>query len=215
MDTKLIIFDFDGTIADTQTAVINITNRLAPEFGFPCLNQEDIDRYRHLKARQIIRQSGVSWWQIPFLMNRVKQELKQQILTIKPIAGIEITLKQLKQENFQLGIITSNSQENATQFLRQQGLLHCFNFVESSFYLFGKDRVIKRLLREKKMSPQAITYVGDETRDIEAARKSGVKVVAVDWGFNAATALANCHPDALISHPSQLVGCFSPQISQC
>jgi phosphoglycolate phosphatase len=214
MDTKLIIFDFDGTIADTQEAVISITNRLAPEFGFSPLNEEDIAHYRHLRAREIIRQSRVSWWQIPFLMKRVKEELKKEILTIQPITGMETALEQLKQQNFQLGIITSNSQENATQFLRQHGLLHCFNFVESSFYLFGKDKVIKRLLRQKKISPEATTYVGDETRDIEAARKSGVKVVAVGWGFNAATALANCQPDALIFHPSELVCCLVSQIPQ-
>ncbi|PSO50142.1 MAG: carotenoid oxygenase [Cyanobacteria bacterium SW_9_44_58] len=215
MDTKLIVFDFDGTIADTQEAVIAITNRLAPEFGFPPLNEEDIAYYQQLTAKEIIQQSRVCWWQIPFLMKRVKEELKKEILNIKPFAGIETALEELKQNNFQLGIITSNSQENATQFLRQHGLLHCFNFVESSFYLFGKDKAIKRLLREKKISPQATIYVGDETRDIEAARKSGVTAVAVGWGFNTATALANCQPDVLIFHPSEVVCSLVSQIAQC
>jgi len=215
MNTKLIIFDFDGTIADTQAVVIGITNRLAPEFGFPCLNQEDIARYRHLTAREIIKQSRIAWWQLPFLIQRVKQELEQEISNIKPIDGIEIALKELKNNGFYLGIISSNSQKNAIQFLRQHGLLHCFNFVEGSSHLFGKDKVIKRLLRKKNISAEAATYIGDETRDIEAARKSGVNVIAVDWGFNAASALVTCQPDALISHPSELLCCLAPQISQC
>lgn len=214
MKTRIVIFDFDGTIADTQNVVIEITNRLAPEFGFVPLTQEEIAHYRNLTGREIIKQSRVAWWQLPFLMKRVKQELKQQIHTIEPIFGIETALEQLKQENLQLGILTSNSEDNAIQFLRQHGLLHCFNFVETSSHLFGKDKVIKRLLRQKQISPEFAVYVGDETRDIEAARKSGVKMVAVSWGFNAATALAKCQPDALITDPSELLGSTLSLMSQ-
>jgi phosphoglycolate phosphatase len=204
MNTQIIIFDFDGTIADTKETVIAITNRLAPEFGFSPLNEIEIAYYQDLTAREIIKESRVSWWKIPFLLQRVKRELKQEIQTIQPIAGIETALEELKAHQFQLGIITSNSEDNAIQFLRQHGLLHYFNFIESSFNLLGKDKVIQRLLRQKKVSPEAATYVGDETRDIEAARKSGVRMVAVSWGFNSVTALTKGEPDALIYHPSEL-----------
>ncbi|MDR9403328.1 MAG: HAD-IA family hydrolase [Halothece sp. Uz-M2-17] len=204
MNTQVIIFDFDGTIADTKEAVIAISNRLAPEFGFSPLSEVEIARYENLTTREIIKQSQVSWWKIPFLIQRVKQELKREIPSIQPISGIEEALEQLKFHQFQLGIITSNSEENAIQFLRQHGLLHYFNFVQSSFHLFGKHKVIQRLLRQKQISPSVATYVGDETRDIEAAQKSGVKMVAVSWGFNSATALEKCQPEILIHHPSEL-----------
>ena len=205
MKTKIIIFDFDGTIADTQDAVIAITNRLAPEFGFSPLEQKQIAHFRGLTAKEIIKQSGVALWKLPFLMQRVKQELRQEIKTVQPIDGIELALEELKKNQIQLGIITSNSEENASQFLRQYGLLHYFNFVESSFHLFGKDKVIKRLLRKKNIDPKMVAYVGDETRDLEAARKSGVKGIAVTWGFNTAEVLAKCQPNALIDHPSELL----------
>ncbi|WP_041596398.1 HAD-IA family hydrolase [Halothece sp. PCC 7418] len=204
MNTPVIIFDFDGTIADTKEAVIAIINRLAPEFGFSPLSESEIARYENLTTREILKQSRVSWWKLPFLIQRVKQELKQEIPNIQPISGIEETLEALKSHQFQLGIITSNSEENAIQFLRQHGLLHYFNFVESSFHLLGKHKVIQRLLRQKKFSSQVAIYVGDETRDIEAARKSGVRMIAVSWGYNSATALHSCQPDLLIHNPSEL-----------
>lgn len=204
MNTQVIIFDFDGTIADTQNTIITITNRLAPEFNYPPLSEEEIARLRGLTTREIIKQSRVSLWKIPFLIKRVKQELKKEMQTVKPIPGMENALEELKKNNFQLGIITSNSEENAIYFLRQHGLLHCFNFIKSSSHLFGKGKVIKQLLREKKIAPETAIYVGDETRDIEAARKSGVKIIAVSWGFNTGTALAKCEPDVLISDPSEL-----------
>jgi len=207
MNTQIIIFDFDGTIADTKEAVIQITNRLAPQFGFAPFTPVEIAQYQHLTTREIIQQSRVSWWKIPFLIQRVKQELKQELKTIQPISGIEAALEQLKAHQFQLGIITSNSEENAIQFLRQNGLLHYFNFIESSFHLLGKHKIIQRLLRQKKLSPERVIYIGDETRDIEAARKSGVKIIAVSWGFNSVTALTKGQPDALIHHPNELL-CF-------
>lgn len=204
MNTQLIIFDFDGTIADTKAAVISISNRLAPEFGFFPLSDAEIDHYQHLTAREMIKKSQVAWWKIPFLMQRMKQEMRDQMQFIDPISGIEEALEALKAHQFQLGIITSNSQENAIQFLRQHGLLHYFNFVHSSFHLFGKHKVIRRLLRQNKFSPATVTYVGDETRDIEAAKKSGVSMIAVSWGFNSAAALRKCQPDHLIDHPHEL-----------
>ncbi len=204
MNTRLIIFDFDGTIADTQDTLIAIANRLAPEFGFSPFGAEEIAHYKHLTTREIIKESRVRWWQIPFFIKRVKQELKEEMKAVQPILGIELALEELRNNHFQLGIITSNSEENASQFLRQHGLLHYFNFVQSSFHLFGKHKVIQRLLNEKKISPETVTYVGDETRDIEAAHKSGVKIVAVSWGFNAEDALMKMQPDALIAHPSEL-----------
>jgi phosphoglycolate phosphatase len=50
-----------------------------------------------------------------------------------------------------------------------------------------------------------VIYVGDETRDIEAARKIQIQVIAVSWGFNSREVLAEQKPDFLISHPSQLI----------
>lgn len=210
MDTHIVIFDFDGTIADTKEAVISVTNRLAPEFGFAPLDEKEIAHFQNLTAKEVIKQSGVCWWQLPFLMKRVRQELKAEIKNISPIKGIETVLETLKQNNCQLGIITSNSEDNASQFLRQHGLLHCFNFIESSFHVFGKDKVIKRCLHQKNISPEMVAYVGDETRDIEAARKSGVRSVAVSWGFNTAEALAKCEPDLLMNDPVDLLLVMKP-----
>lgn len=214
MDTHLVIFDFDGTIADTKELVINIINRLAPEFGFVALDETKIAHFQKLTAKEVIKQSRVHWWQLPFLNKRVREEFQKEISHISLIEGMMDVLEILKQNNCHLGIITSNSEDNASQVLREHGFLHCFNFIESSFHLFGKDKVIKRILKDKNIPPERVTYVGDETRDIEAARKSGVRSVAVSWGFNTAEALAKCQPDILIHHPSELLSLIQPICQQ-
>ncbi len=55
------------------------------------------------------------------------------------------------------------------------------------------------------MNSEEVIYVGDETRDIEAAKKINSKVIAVSWGFNTKEALARHNPDFLIHQPSELL----------
>ena len=202
---KVIIFDFDGTIADSFEAVLKISNQLAAEFGYPKAQPEDISRLKNLSSREVVRQSKVSPFKLPFLLRRLRYELNQEIHRLKPIPGMKSALLRLKQQGNQLGIVTSNSCENVAAFLEAQELSDVFDFVGSGLALFGKGRVIQRILKQHQLNPADVIYVGDETRDIEAARKIGIQVIAVSWGFNSSQALAAEKPDFLIHQPEELL----------
>jgi phosphoglycolate phosphatase len=205
MTQKVIIFDFDGTIADTVDALVTIANRLALEFGYVPINSQELAILRNLTAREIIKYSGVSLLKIPFLVKKVKGELKHKIPEIKPINGINSALIELHNQGYHLGIITSNSQENVNEFLKCHNLDALFGFIYSGVTIFGKTTIINNVLRQKQFKPEAVIYVGDETRDIESAKKANIKVVAVSWGFNSSEALGKQHPDFLIHHPQELL----------
>jgi phosphoglycolate phosphatase len=205
MTQKVIIFDFDGTIADTVDALVTIANRLALEFGYVQISANELTLLRNLTAREIIRYSGVSFLKIPFLVKKVKGELKNKIKELEPIAGITEALIELKNQGYKLGIITSNSQENVNEFLQHHNLDNLFEFIHSGVTIFGKTTIINNVLRQRQIKPQTVIYVGDETRDVEAAKKANIKVVAVTWGFNSPEALAKENPDFLINHPSELL----------
>uniref|UniRef100_A0A832M3I6 HAD family hydrolase n=1 Tax=Oscillatoriales cyanobacterium SpSt-402 TaxID=2282168 RepID=A0A832M3I6_9CYAN len=202
---KVIIFDFDGTIADSFEAVLKISNQLAAEFGYPKAQPEDISRLKNLSSREVVRQSKVSPFKLPFLLRRLRYELNQEIHRLKPIPGMKSALLRLKQQGNQLGIVTSNSCENVAAFLEAQELSDVFDFVGSGLALFGKGRVIQRILKQHQLNHADVIYVGDETRDIEAARKIGIQVIAVSWGFNSSQALAAEKPDFLIHQPEELL----------
>lgn len=204
MTPRLIVFDFDGTIANTLPKIVAIVNRLANEFGYESLDEEKILTFKGLSSREIVRQSQVSMLTLPFLLRRVKQELTPEISTIEPIQGIEIALKTLKSQGYRLGILTSNLQDNVTAFLANNNLQDIFEFIYSDASIFGKHRKIRRLLRLHRLDPAEFVYVGDESRDIEAAKKSGVWAIAVGWGFNAPELLLQHHPDRLVTHPEAL-----------
>lgn len=202
---KVIIFDFDGTIADSFAAVLKITNQLALEFGYAPARPEDVPRLKNLSSREIVKQSKVSPFKLPFLLRRLRGELNREMEQLQPIAGMKPALLALKQQGYRLGIVTSNSCENVVAFLKAQKLDTLFDFVDSGLALFGKGRVIQRILRQQHLNPEDVIYVGDETRDIEAARKIGIKVISVSWGYNSSQALAAENPDFLIHQPEELL----------
>ncbi|OKH27398.1 HAD-IA family hydrolase [Chroogloeocystis siderophila] len=205
MTAKVIIFDFDGTLANTIDVIVDITNRLALEFGYKQTTQGELDKLKNLSSREIVKQSGISILKLPFLIKKVRAELNKEIKNIKPISEIKDVLYELSSRGHQLGIVTSNSKENIGEFLEKNEWQHLFDFVYSGTTLFGKSKIINNLIKQRKINREQIIYVGDETRDIEAARKSNVKAIAVTWGFNSAEVLAEQNPDFLVSQPQELL----------
>ncbi len=206
MTAKVILFDFDGTIADTYQAIASITNQLSTEFGYKTLNQEELLLIKNLSSREIVKRSEISFFKLPFLLRRVRLELSKEIAKLESIQGIDQILLQLKHLGYVLGIVTSNNQENVDIFLAKNQLAHLFDYVYSGTSVFGKHRVINQVIREHRLDKTDVIYVGDETRDIRSARKSRISVIAVSWGFNAPEILSEHQPDYLVDHPSELLG---------
>jgi len=202
--TKVIIFDFDGTLADTIDILLSITNRLSAEFGFKSATKEELAQLSNLNSWQILQYSGISIFKFPLLIRRLKAELHSEVPQIQLFPGIKEVLLELKKRGFQLGIITSNSRENVLASLAKNGLQDTFTFIYSGS-TFGKHKVINKWLRIENINPQKVVYVGDEVRDIDAAKKTGIKVIAVGWGFNSQEALAAQNPDFLIERPQELI----------
>jgi phosphoglycolate phosphatase len=70
--------------------------------------------------------------------------------------------------------------------------------------LFGKTGALRRAILTDKLRTTDCYYVGDEVRDIEAARRARVKIISVAWGYNAPEALQKRKPYALIKQPKDL-----------
>ena len=206
--TKVIIFDFDGTLADTIDILLSITNRLSAEFGFKSATKEELAQLRNLTSWQILKYSGISIFKFPLLIRKLKAELRSEIPTIQLFSGIKEVLLELKKLGFQLGIITSNSRENVLASLENNNLQDTFTFIYSSS-TFGKHKVINRWLKREHINPEQVVYVGDEVRDIDAAKKTGIKIISVGWGFNSQEALAAHNPDFLIERPQELIEIMS------
>jgi phosphoglycolate phosphatase len=115
-------------------------------------------------------------------------------------------LRTIAQKGIQLGVLSSNAEANIRICLRANGVTELFQFIVSYPLILGKARGIRRVLRAEALAPGEVLYIGDEVRDIEAARKAGVDIAAVTWGFQNSEILASCCPTYQIAHPEELLG---------
>jgi len=205
----MILFDFDGTVADTLFVAHGILNDMAREFGFRELPPEQLTLARGMGTKQFIRHLGISMWRVPTVAKRGLALLHERIHLVDPIAGMPEVLSELRARGHRLGILTSNSEANVTAFLDRHELPH-FDFVRTSSKLFGKGREMARLLRLEGLASRDVLYVGDETRDIEAARETGLRMAAVTWGYNSGEALEALNPDFLLTAPGDLLEITHP-----
>ena len=83
-----------------------------------------------------------------------------------------------------------------------------FDFIHAGSSYFGKKRAIKKVLKMHKIE-QAI-YIGDETRDIDAAKQTKICSMAVTWEFNSERILKQYNPD-FIAHTTEDIMKFSTE----
>lgn len=203
---KTIIFDFDGTIADTLDILVDIYNSIAVKYRCKPIDKSRKNDLRSKGAKEIFKICGVSAIRLPLIAMQIKRELRSDIKSIDLFDGIESALSSVKRAGYNLGIMTSNSESNVSEFLKRRGICNLFDFIYSGSNVFGKDKVIKKLLKEQKISLDSAIYVGDETRDIEAVKKINLPMIAVSWGFNSKEALSKLDPNYIIDSPDQLLG---------
>lgn len=203
MNKKILIFDFDGTIADSRELLFKTFNQLSKKYGFAEIKKEEIEIHRNKTIKELFHSLKISWIKLPLLLIEYRKNYSKSISNIKFIVNMDEILQKLHKKNYLLGIVSSNSKENVSTFLRKNKL-DVFNFIHSGKSLFGKDRILVNLINKHKFIKEQVIYIGDEVRDIEAAKKSGIKVIAVTWGFQSKIILQKYNPDYIVDSPEDL-----------
>ena len=201
-----LIFDFDGTIADTLGSIVRITNRIAPEYGYSPTTPEKLKYYQSLSTQEMLRQSELPLFRLPFLLRRVRKEMAAEINNVPIASDLVPTFRDLLAHNHQLMIMSSNSRRNIEGFLAVHGIEDVFESIQGGVGLLSKARVLKRIIQKGGIDFSQVIYVGDETRDIDASKQIGILIAAVTWGFSSRDALAAQDPAFLVDHPRQLLG---------
>ena len=196
---KYIVFDFDGTIADTYQDILTIVNDLKKD-KYKEIDFEDI---RDHGARYLIKKAGIPFWKIPKFVYQAASKLKRKN-NIRLFPEILDVFKELSKK-YKLGILSSNSEENIRIVLKKYKVEDLFEFIYSNSSIFGKHLVLKRMCRKYKINPEDIIYIGDEDRDIIAAKKAKIKIIAVTWGFNSEKLLKEKKPDYLVNNPKEIL----------
>ena len=209
MKFRALIFDFDGTIADTLDEVLKLYNQMSDEFQLRPISEEELPALRKLTLSELLEHLEISKLAVPKILYKGTRTLKKSIPHLPLIEDMDTALKQLRKSIEYMGILTSNSEENAQLFLKTHNIEDLFDFVLSTSKLTGKSRYLKNVLSKYELEPQDAIYIGDEVRDIKSAKKAGIPIAAVTFGFNSKEALEKESPDYLCDTPAELVKILS------
>jgi phosphoglycolate phosphatase len=202
---KAIIFDFDGTIADTLPATIEIALKLNDKLKLFKKEEVNIEEFRNMSSRDFVMRLGMPKYKLFYYIWKFRRMLGVKMENILVFPGIKETLEKLDSAGIKLAMVTSNSTSNARKFLLLKKI-DVFDIVESPLFVFNKARVIEKVMKKLNVNAEDTAYVGDETRDIESAQEAGVKSVAVTWGYHFRDLLVRFKPNYVVDKPEELLG---------
>ncbi len=205
MTYRTIVFDFDGTIADTLEESRRIFNIIAPDYNIRQVQREEIPGLRHFSMKEFISHLGIPKRRVPVFLARGTLMMRASITTLPLIEGMREVLSDLRPHVDRFGILTSNAVPNVELFLEANGIRDLFDFISSTSKLTGKARYLRRIRKQYSLRHEQMLYVGDELRDLKAARKAGIPFAAVTWGFNSREALSMEKPEHLLDIPSEFM----------
>ncbi len=201
---KAVVFDFDGTLADTLMLSVEAGNEVGRELGLRPLDERDIERLREMDVRELVtKELHLPMYRLPFFVKRIQGIIRGKTSRIRFYNGMKQVVRRIA-KNHQVIILTSSPEDIVRKVLEKERI-GCIKTIFSGRSLFGKHVMIGRLLKKYRLKREEIVYVGDEVRDIVACRKAGVRIISVSWGFNSRKRLISEKPDFIADKPDEIL----------
>jgi phosphoglycolate phosphatase len=180
---KTVLFDFDGTIADTFEHMLDTLDQYTGDFGVELSDPKLLEDLRSLSAEELFKKFRIPRIFIPFLIRKLQKNFSKHVDEVFPFSDVIEEIRGFR-HLYNIGIVTSNSKSNVVRFLKKENIMDLFDFVYSESTLFGKHKLINKVVSKYKLDKRDVVYIGDEARDVTAANNAEVAVISVGWGFN-------------------------------
>jgi len=210
--SRAVLFDFDGTFADTAPDLAAAINRLRLERGLKELPVNDIRPYASMGARGLVRVGfGLTPEDAdyPALRDEFLARYDERVcVDTRLFPGMMELLGELKRRGIAWGIVTNKATRftgRIVEFLEvDPGCVVCG---DTTPHIKPHPAPLLRAAELLKVPPAACWYVGDDLRDIQAARAAGMRAVAVEYGYHGANGEAprSWNADITISMPLELI----------
>lgn len=201
---KYIIFDFDGTLADSTAVFASAWNTIAQKYKFKGIELKEIEALKKLSIAERSKLFDFPMYKLPMILPQFYRLYRQSLNDVHLYDGMKEVLLEIDKRGYKILIISSNSQENILEFLKMNGI-HCVSNVLCSNRIFGKDKVIKKFLKDSGITPSEVLYIGDEQRDIVACKKVGVPIIWVGWGYDAIEVVCQEDPEYKVATPQEIL----------
>ena len=206
------MFDLDGTFADTAADLASALNRMRTEQGLEPMPIERVRPFASAGARGLVLagfgvkpgDSEYDALRTEFLEYYGERTCVETWL----FPGIQRLLAELKARAVAWGLVTNKSQRFTERIVVSLGLEPaCVVCGDSTPHLKPHPAPLLLAAERLKLAPASCIYVGDDLRDIQAARAAGMRPVAVEWGYHHpdSGAPGSWQADAVIGQPRDLI----------
>jgi len=188
MKCKLVIFDLDGTLMNTSPGIFASANKAMVQLGLkPESDVKQLSKFIGPPIIQCFKNTydlGDEFIEQAVANYRVEYSLHGQY-NADAYPQIRETLAQLKERGYLLAVGTLKHEELATNMMRHFDLAPFFSSIRGADMesKLTKADIVKNVLADLQIDPSEAVLVGDTLHDLEGARGSGVKFIAVDYGF--------------------------------
>lgn len=177
---RVVLFDLDGTLAQSMEMGLDTANLIAPLFGYKRLNAED-DRLRKLSGKEFVKevlglgQLGGTLW-----MLTIKLLAPLNAAKVPLFDGVRPLIAQVRKK-YRVGVLSSAPSFYVQKILRRGGIPK-LDWEIAGISYFGKPQALRKFMRANGYLPEEIIYIGDEVRDFAACAEVGIPFIAVSWG---------------------------------
>jgi phosphoglycolate phosphatase len=208
MPYALVIFDLDGTLADSVPWFLTVANGVAREYGFRQIADDEIEPLRRAGSREILRRLEVPLWKLPAIARRMRALKREQLDAISLFPGVPAMLRTLRDAGLTLALVSSDNEDNARRQLGESAAM--FSHFACGASIFGKAAKFKTVMRRARVTAAQTIAIGDEVRDIEAARAAGIACGAATWGYAATDALVAMKPELVFEKMNDIAARLTP-----
>lgn len=209
---SLILFDFDGVLADTLEDLLQFGQEVCNELGVQHhVVKEDLSSLEVMSFATFGKQLDVPNTLIEPFVQRCLEKVAQKESPPAIFAGLAEVVRELSARHV-LGIVTTNTAKNVNAFLAQHNLVDCIRVIYGLEQPGSKAEKISQARNQFAAAGEAVFMIGDAVSDIYAAKQASVKSIAVSWGHQSLERLVSAGADLSVHSASELGALFEAAI---
>ena len=208
---QAVLFDLDGTLADTAPDLAAAANKLRLDRGLEPAPYEKLRPVASHGARGLIGAAfGIAPGEAGFdeLRNAFLANYESAIAVHSRLfEGVSDMLESLRQRGIAWGVVTNKIERYTLPLIPLIGLSHAHCIIGGDTTPHPKPHPAPLLEAARRVGvpPQACWYVGDDLRDIQAARAAGMRSIAAGWGYCADSDPVTWEAEHIIATPGDLL----------
>lgn len=212
MPSRAVLFDLDGTLADTAPDLAAALNRLRVDQGLEPLPLERLRRFASAGARGLVHAGfGVKPGDEEYEALReafLEAYRERTCVETRLFPGIAELLEELGRRSIAWGIVTNKATRFTDRVVEALGLAPaCVVSGDTTPHIKPHPAPMQHALEQLRVPAADCVYLGDDLRDIQAAHAAGMRGIAVEWGYHHPehAGPSDWKADAVIAHPRDLI----------